>query len=539
MGTLHLRLLAALLAGTLLLAACAPGDEEPAGEPEPDAAEEPDPDVAQELTVATGPDEFVDNELNMKRLGMYPLNANICEPLVRLTEDFDVEPGLATDWEFVGDNTFRFELRDGVIFHDGSPMDAEAVEYTLNYTGEEPATGSFTFIGPDSAEAVEDMAVEVTPEEPNMRLVEQINHPTFGILAPGSDPLEEQDAVCTGPFRLVEYVENERLVVERNEDYWGEPAGLDQVTFRFIPDDSTRALALQAGEVDLILNVERALVPSLEAPDVEIVRAPIGQVIVAYMALRSAEGEEEPVTSDPAVRQAIAHAIDREAFVEGVLGGEGEVVDTINPPEVLGDHVDLVEGVEHDPEEAERVLEEAGWEAGDGGVRERDGEPLEVRIIFDPVRITPSMAEYVQAQLTQVGMDAQVEQLESAAYRDRIENGRGYDIHLEAPNQNDANPAFLLSLRWYSKSRVPNAQFASPGPDTEFDALIDQTQETEDPDELQRLAAEAMQELLGEEYAAVPLAGTYRIYAMRDTIQGFDPHPSGINQRWDTLTIGE
>lgn len=539
MGTLHLRLLAAVLAATLLVAACAPGEEEPAEEPDPDAAEvEPDPDVAQELTVATGPDEFVDDEINMKRLGMYPLNANICETLVRLTEDFDVEPMLATDWEFVGDNTFRFELRDGVQFHDGTPMDAEAVEYTLNYTGEEPATGSFTFIGPESAEAVDDMTVEVTPEAPNMRLVEQINHPTFGILAPGSDPLQDQDAVCTGPFRLVEYVENERLVVERNEDYWGEPAGLDRITFRFIPDDSTRALALQAGEVDLILNVERALVPSLEAPDVEIVRAPIGQVLVVYMALRAAEGEPEPVTSDPAVRQAIAHAVDQESFVEGVLGGEGEVIETINPPEVLGDHADLVEGVEYDPDAAARVLDEAGWQLGPDGVRQRNGTPLTVRIIFDPVRVTPSMAEYVQEQLRRVGMDAQVEQLEAAAYRERIENGRGYDLHIEAPNQNDANPAFLLALRWYSKSRVPNAAFASPGADTEFDALIDQTQEEEDPDELQRLAAEAMQELVGVEYAAVPLAGTYRIYAMRDTIQGFDPHPSGINQRWDTLTIG-
>lgn len=536
MGQGRLRLLAAGLAGALLVAAC--GGEEPAGEPTPEAADvEPDPDVAQELTVATGPDEFVDNELNMKRLGMYPLNANICEPLVRLTEDFGVEPMLATDWEFVGDNTFRFELRDGVTLHDGSAMDAEAVAYTLNYTGEEPATGSFTFIGPDSAEAVDDMTVDVTPEAPNLRLVEQINHPTFGILAPGSDPLEEQDAVCTGPFRLVEYVENEHLVVERNDDYWGEPAGLDRITFRFIPDDSTRALALQAGDVDLIQNVERALVPSLEAPGVEVVRAPVGQVLVVYMALRAAEGEEEPVTSEPAVRQAIAHAINKDAFVEGVLGGEGEVVSTINPPEVLGEYADLVDRVEHDPDEAARVLEEAGWTLGDDGVRRRDGEPLVVRIIYDPVRITPSMAEYVQDQLGRVGMDAQVEQLEAAAYRDRVETGRGYDLHLEAPNQNDANPAFLLALRWYSKSRVPNAEFASPGPDTAFDALIDQTQQAEDPEELQRLAAEAMSELLTEEYAAVPLAGTYRIYAMRDTIEGFDPHPSGINQRWDTLFL--
>lgn len=539
MGGVRLRVLAVVVAGAVLAGACAPGDE-PAGEPDPDPIEgEADPEVAQELTVASGPDEFVDDEINMKRLGMYPLNANICETLVRLTEDFGVEPSLATDWEFVGDNTFEFELRNDVEFHDGTPMDADAVTYTLNYTGEEPQTGGFTFIGPESTETVDDMTVAVTPEAPNMRLVEQINHPTFAILAPGSDPLADQDAVCTGPFKLTEYVENERLVVERNENYWGEPAGLDRITFRFIPDDSTRALALQGGEVDLILNVERALVPSLEAPDVEIVRAPIGQVMVAYMALRAAEGEEEPATAELAVRQAIAHAIDQETFVEGVLGGEGEVVSTINPPEVLGEHADVVEEVAYDTDEAGRVLDEAGWEMGEGDVRQRDGEPLEVRIVFDPVRITPSMAEYVQDQLARVGMDASVEQLESAAYRERIESGRGYDIHLEAPNQNDANPAFLLALRWYSKSRVPNAAFASPGPDTEFDALIDQTQETEDPDELQRLAAEAMQELLGEEYAAVPLAGTYRIYAMRDTIRGFDAHPSGINQRWDTIFIGQ
>ena len=495
------------------------------------------PAAVQELVVGYGEDPWVDAaETDKKRFPGYPLQADVCETLVKLTPDFQVGPSLASDWELVGDNTFRFTLEEDPAFSDGTPLTADAVKYTMDYTAQEPAVGG-DGIGPDSTRVIDERTVEVTPTEPNLRLVEQMTHPSYQVLAPGSDPLTDTDGVmCTGPFEVAEYVPNERLVVERNDDYWGEPAKLDKITFRFIPDDTTRTLALQNGEVDLITDVPRGVLSSIEQlPGIKIAEAPVGQVFLAYLARRDLAGTDKPL-ADPRVRRAVAHAIDRKGYVDGVLDGNGVEVPTVAPPAVLGEHAEMVQGVPYDVDEAARLLDEAGWTLGPDGVRSKDGRPLELSMVFARVDLTTM--EYAQAALAQVGIRGNIEQLDAGAYRERLDTGN-YDLDFSGPNQNDANPAFLLSLRWWSKADGENARFISPGPDTEFERIIDQTQQATDSEELRRLAAEAMHELVDNEVGAIPLAGVYRIYGMKDNVQGFEAHPSSTNQRWSTVFISQ
>lgn len=535
-------LLVCLILAALALAACTPAgspeedgaatDSAPAGD---DETAEPAAAAAQELTVGVGADPWIDAENDRKRRPTYPLNADVCETLIALDSDYALQPVIASDWEFVGDDTFRFTIADGPTFADGTPVDAEAVKYSIDYTTQEPETG-FSFIGPDSTKVIDDRTVEITTTEPNLRLIEQINHPTYAILSPGDDPLNDPMVTCTGPFQVVEYVAEERLVVERNDNYWGEPARLDQITFRFFADDTTRALALQNGEVDMITDVPRGILSSLaELPGITIDQAPVGQVMMIYVARRDAEGNDR-VLADPLLRRAAAMAMDRESFVAGVLDGNGEVVPTVAPPSVFGEFADTIEGLPYDPEAAAELLDEAGWALGDDGIRSKEGEPLEMTIIYARVDLT--VAEFVQAQLQELGIQATIDQLDAGAYRERLENGN-YDLDISLPSQNDANPSFLPTLRWYSKSNVPNAQFTSPGPDTEFERLIEETQSATDDVELRRLAAEAMRVLMEEEVGGIPLAGTYPIFALRDEVQGFQPHPSGTNQRWSTVFISE
>ncbi len=215
-----------------------------------------------------------------------------------------------------------------------------------------------------------------------------------------------------------------------------------------------------------------------------------------------------------------------------MLDGNAEVVDTIAPPAVLGDYAD----VDYDTAEAERLLDEAGWTRDGDGIRTKDGRPLELTIVFGRVDLTT--VEFVQAQLREVGIDGKIAQLDPGAHTEALDNG-DYDLDISIPNQNDANPAFLLSLRWYSKASGANAQIISPGPDTTYEALIEQTQQAPDRDELQRLAAEAMHELVDVEVAGIPLAGGYRVLAMRSEVEGLQPHPSGKNQRWSTVYLSE
>ncbi len=546
------RAVAVLCVAGLVAAACGgDDDDEPAasgsvgeGTTEETTGDTPAMAEVQELVVGVGADPWVDSsEEDKKRIPNYPLNADVCETLVRLTPEFQVAEGLASDWELTGDNTFRFTLRDDVTFSDGTPMTADEVKYTLDYTVAEPPTSGFAFLGADSVAVVDDQTVEVTPTMPNLRLIEQINHPTYSVLGAGSDPLADPEGInCTGPFRVVEYTPEEQLVVERNENYWGEPALLDKITFRFLPDDTTRSLALQNGEVDLITAVPRSIVSSLEGtPGIELVNAPPGQVLLMYVSRRDAAGTDR-ILADPVVRRAVAHSIDREEYVEGVLDGNADVVSTVNPPGVLGDFADLVEGIPYDTEEAASLLDQAGWAVGGDGIREKDGRRLELSMVYSPggggTGIDLGTMEFIQAQLREVGIDGKIEQLDAGGYRERLDTGN-YDLDVSGPNQNDANPAFLLSLRWYSKASGLNAQWISPGPDTAFEAIIDESQQETDPVALQRLAAEAMHELIDEEVAGIPLAGVYRIFAMEVEVQGLEPHPSGTNQRWSTVFIAE
>ncbi|MGI9119510.1 MAG: ABC transporter substrate-binding protein [Acidimicrobiales bacterium] len=502
------------------------------------------PAAVQELVVGYGGDPWIDaSQSDQKRIPNYPLNADVCETLVRLTPDFKVAESLASKWERVGDNTFRFTLKDGPKFSDGTPLTADAAKYSLDYTVAEPSTSGFAFLGPDSTKVIDPKTVEVTPTKANLRLVEQINHPTYSVLAPGSDPLKDPKPTCTGPFKVAEYVPSERLVVVRNDAYWGEPAKLDKITFRFIPDDTTRTLALQNGEVDLITDVPRGVLSTLkDQGDMKIEQAPVGQVFLMYVARRDLAGTDKPL-ADVKVRRAVAAAMDQKSFVEGVLDGNAEQVATVGPPAVLGQFAGMVKGVPYDRSESARLLDEAGWTMGPDGIRVKGGRPLELSIVYPSgsgggTGIDLTEVEFVQAQLKEVGINGKVEQLDAGAYRERLDTGN-YDLDFSGPNQNDANPAFLLSLRWYSKATGKNAQFISPGPDTEFERIIDQSQEATDQVQLQRLSAEAMHELVDNEVGGIPLAGVYRTYAMKDDVQGLEPHPSSTNQRWSTVFRSE
>ena len=473
-----------------------------------------DASTGRTMVIAVGADE-ASLALNRDRLGRYPLNAGLCEPLVRLTREFAVAPALATRWEMREPNTVRFNLASGVTFSDGAHFDARSVAFTLALSTR--ARIDYTFLGDSSVRVVDDTTLDVRPARTNRRLVNQLVHPTYGILATGSDPARRP--VCTGPFRLLDYTPHEHLTVVRNERYRGPRARVDTLVFRFIPDETTRALALRSHQVDLIIDVGGASARVLRTlPDLRVVAAPPGAVLMMYMNVNGTG--PHAALRDSALRRAVAMAIDRRTLVERVLGADGAaVVSTVNPPVVLGAHAALVRGVPFDTVAAARSL----------GPRRRS-----LSLIFNPNSVDNPTVEFVQAQLFRVGIDVKVERLDAAAFESRLNSG-DFDLDLEMPSQNDANPAFLLALRWYSKSGTRSAKFThgSAG----FDALVERALGATTDDDARRAAAEAMHQLVDVEVGAIPLAGISRVYAMRDRVQGFVPHPSRLNQDWSEVWL--
>lgn len=494
-----------------------------------------------EMVIGYSADEYRIDPPERANVGYYPLNTNIFEALVRLTPDYQIEPMLAESWEFVEPNTYRFSLRQGVTFHDGAPFTAEAVVWSMGRIAQ--AGGGILLIDENSTKAIDDYTVEITPAQPNRRLLEQLNHPNQSIVAPNTNPAEVR--IGTGPFREVEYVPEDRYVVEAFDGYWGDDTPqVGRITFRFYPDPTTRVLALQSGEVNLIAETPPESAIQLEAEgQFRIITSAVGAYQAFYVNIHGADPYD--LGADPAVREALAMAIDKDAVITGVWQGYADPSTTMIPPAILGPAAATIQPVAADPARAGEILDAAGWTLGDSGIREKDGRPLRLTMIvgYPNAEVFRSMPEFVQAQLRDVGIEIEIVQTpDTATYETRLAAGEG-DLWAEAGSQNDGNPCFLPDLLFTTPLPDGDPEAAMYGaafaPGEAFDAFIGQCREASSIEGVQEAAAGAMQVVIDDEFVVLPLAGTRQLYAASESVADFAPHPSRLNQRWTSLALTE
>jgi peptide/nickel transport system substrate-binding protein len=489
----------------------------------------------QELQVGFTADQYVLEGADAA-LGAYPLNTNVLETLTYLSPNYEVKPLLAERWELRAPNTWRFFLRQGVKFHDGQPFNASAVKTGLFDRVAKQRGGGTIKAGPNSAVVVDDYTIDFTPTAPNLRVPEQIVHPNNAVIAPGADPGKKP--VGTGPFRFVEYLPKERIVVERNPDYWGAKAKLERITFRFYPDASARRLALEAGDIDFAFDVPRADVKALTAKGLMVMNSPVGAYEAMYANIHGT-GEHD-ILGDVNVRKAVDYAIDRRALVDGVLDGQATMDQTFVPPGSLAPYASMVKGFQFDQEKAKSLLDAAGWKPGAGGIREKGGRRLKLQLVsgFPSAETHKPIPTFLQSQLKSVGIDVEiVERPDSASYQALITSGQG-DLFLEQGNQNDANPAFLPVLLFASSGSGASAPYPTLfGPDGTFDEIMTKTLTEPDANKVRQLTAEGIHQIVDEDAVVIPLAGIFRIYGMKATVQGFTPHASFLNVRWEGVSL--
>lgn len=458
--------------------------------------------------------------------GLYPLNTNVAETLTYLEADYGVKPLLAERWELQEPNTWRFYLRKGVTFHDGQPLNAAAVKTGL-FDRVAAAGGGTINAGPESAVVVDEMTIDFTPTKPNLRVPEQIVHPQNAVIAPGSDLTKQ--AVGTGPFRFVEYLPKERIVVERNADYWGDKARLERITFRFYPDSSARRLALEAGEIDFAFQVPRDDVEGLKQKGFKIENSPVGAYEAMYANVHSPAPRD--ILTDVQVRKAIAMGIDRKKLVNGVLNGLASTDQTYIPPNALGDHADAIEGYEFNPSKAKSLLRRHPRE----GRAPAQAHPR-VRLSFR--RGTPPHPDVPAVGAQEDRRRDRHRRAPGLGFVPGGHHQRTADLYLEQGNQNDANPGFLPVLLFYTGSTGADAPYQKLfAPGEKFDKLIEPSLTERDPDEVQRIVAEALSEAIDEQVTIIPLAGIFRIYGMKKGVEGFVPHPAFLHVRWDEVSL--
>lgn len=527
------RALALLLALIVTVAACAPAATGPAATAAPQLAE------TQEITVAAEADAYRTDGLR-NLLGMFPLNANIYETLVTLSPTYQIEPGLATKWEFKAPNTYRFTLRQGVKFHDGSPFTSADVKATMDRMAK--AGGGTVAVDDKSAVVIDPQTIEITPKRTNLRALQQLVHPSWGIHKAGADVVAKP--IGTGPFKLVSYTKADRLIVEANPDYWGDKPTLKKITFRFIPDPNTRVLALQAGEVHAVSALPRESAKTVASGELRVATSKVGAYEAIYINIRGKQPYD--LGGDKAVREAIAYAIDKQSVVQNVWQGNAEVLQTMIPPDILGASKGDVKGTNRDVAKAKKILDDAGWRAGSDGIREKGGRKLSLTMVvgYPTPEIHRPMPEFAQAQLKEIGIDLKIVTTpDTAAYEKRLASGAQGDLWVEAGSQNDGNPCFLPDLLFASpvpggdeESNMYGNAFA---PGAKFDAAIKQCRESTTVEDVQKAAASAMKILIDEDFVVIPLAGTFRLFGLSNKVLDFVAHPAGVHQRWGSVKLAK
>jgi ABC-type transport system substrate-binding protein len=458
---------------------------------------------------------------------------NIIEPLITLNSDMEIEPRLATSWEFVEPNRLRFELREGVTFHDGTPFNAEAVKFTWDRALFADPPGRWASLaGPIAAvEVVDEYTVDIVAEQPYGPLLLTTTMVYTGVVSPAAvEKFGEEygrNPVGTGPFKFVEWRTNERIVLEANEDYWRGRPELDRVVFRTVPEEGARMLALRSGEAHMVLNPSPADLPALEADPQFEVNAATG-LRVFYLGFNL----EQPPIDDPLVRQAIAHAIDVPLIVESVLEGAATLPSSVIAPGVLGySDMELLEKYPYDPERARELLEQAGYSRGSGGLMVKDGQPLRLKMLPASGRYLKDrdIAEVVQEFLRQVGIDVELDIFEWATTFTMMREG-SFPYHLFSFGwlTTTADADYTMFSNYHSEELPPESWNSWRYANERVDELLEQARVSVDIDEREALYAE-VQEILAEELPNVPIYNTIEVAAHSSAVQGFRSHPIEYN----------
>jgi peptide/nickel transport system substrate-binding protein len=328
--------------------------------------------------------------------------ANVFEGLTRFAPDGSILPALAESWEISADGlTYTFKLHAGVTFHDGTSFDAEDVKFSLERINAEGSLNAQKALYADiaSVEVVDPTTVKVVLSKPNGGLIYNLAWGDAVMVAPESVATNGTKPVGTGPFKFAERRPGDAIVLSKYDGYWGKPVALERATFRYIADPAAALAALQAGDVDTF--------PNFPAPEmVGVLQTdPRFRVVVG-----ATEGETiltmnngKPPLDNIKVREAIAHAIDRQAIIDGAMFGFGVPIATFFPPTNV-DYVDLSALSNYDPDKSKALLAEAGV------------GPVSLTLHLPPAPYARRGGEIVAEQLRAVGINVQVINVEWAQW---------------------------------------------------------------------------------------------------------------------------
>ena len=426
----------------------------------------------------------------------------------------EVEPCLAESWEVSGDGlTYTFKLRQGVKFHDGTDFNAEAVKYnvdrqTVNKT-EDMLYADFVFGDVAACNVIDDYTVEIvlnkvsTPFLNNLAM--SLGAPMVSPTACEANNNNLNEAPCgTGPYKFVRWDKNEAVVMERNEDYWGEKGVAKQIVFKTITDNSARVVALTNGEVDIIDGLDANVVD---------------QVTSAGALLNMAEGmninylayNTQRIT-DPEVRKALSQAVNVPELVASLYRGYASEATSILPTFMPGYSAD-VKQVSYDPEAAAQTL-------ADKGVTE-----LHMLAYTNPrpynTATGQTLAEALQGYYEKVGVTCSIDSYDWTTYKEKVGTG-DYDVCLYGWIGDNGDPDNFMNLLASEDIEINVAQYS----DEEFNTMLAEAASTPNGEERNAIYAQ-MEQKIADECVWLPISHQENLSAYLSNVHNYIAHPTG------------
>ncbi len=400
--------------------------------------------------------------------------SNIFEGLTRFNSSGAIIAGLAESWDISVDGlSYTFHLHSGVKFHDGTAMDAEDVKFSLDRArGEESQNAQKAlYEGIASVDVVDAMTVNITLSAPNGSFLFNLAWGDAVIVATESIENIKTNPVGTGPFTFTNWVQGDQITISKNADYWGTPAILDSATFKFISDPTAAFAAVMAEDVDAF--------PAFPAPEnlAQFDADPRFTVLIG-----STEGEtilstnnKMPPFDNVKVREALAHAIDRQAIIDGAMFGYGTPIGTHFAPHNPA-YVDHTAMSNFDPELARSLLAEAGFPDG-----------FETTLKLPPPSYARRGGEIIAAQLADVGIKVEVSNLEWAQWLEQVFRGKDFGLTIVSHTE-------PMDIGIYAR---PDYYFQYDS--AAFQALMDDLNAATDPGKRTDIM-QAAQKMISEEY---------------------------------------
>ena len=425
-------------------------------------------------------------------------------------ETLEATPGLAASWDQPDPQTLVLQLQDGVTFHDGTPFDAEAVAFNLNRALTlETSTVKADLAMIESVEATGPLEVTVHMNRPDASLLLILADRPGMMVSPTAAEASGAEfglnPVGTGPFKFTEWLTGDRLVVEKNPDYWqeGKPY-LDKITFRYISEVQTVSNALRTHEADVALKLASSEVETLDVDGLGIEVNPSLGVTVCYFNF------SRPPFDDARVRRAVSFAVDRDAINQALAYGLAEPASEVFPPGYWAADPDLASTFTLDLDQARALLSEAGLADG-----------VSIKGLTYTGTAQTRLMEIMQAQLAEVGIDMSVEQVDVGAATSAFFEKLGHDLYCAGwsgrPDPSQTTNSLFAPDAFYNAGK-----YESPG----MAAALEEAGATQDHD----ARAEAFSEIIRmsqDDALLLPLLHQPDITAVYDDIGGFTPNLYG------------